>query len=216
MSRRDKLGIVTNIVVLLLVGYALGRPEGPVGAVIGKWWRSAARDRVLAREWQRVALAPRLDTSSVQTMLVEFSDYECPFCREQHRSMSEAIERKGVAGVAFRQLPLAIHARARGAALAAICAEQSGKFRELHNRLFSRAEWMVDTNWVREARAVGIVDTVRFARCLLSTTAREQLERDILLARELGLRGTPSFVTTAGAIEGVVAETTLVRLTARR
>lgn len=212
---RDRLSLLANVLVILLVAYALLRPTGPLGGRIADWSQARRRDRTLASSWQRVASGDRLDTLAERVRLVEFSDYECPYCRQQHALLSASIARGATRGIVFRHLPLAIHPRARGAALASICAARAGRFLEMHNRLFTTTAWIADTNWTREALAVGITDTATFSSCLRGAPAEARLASDIALARELGVRGTPSFVTPRDYYEGVLPETAAVAMIRR-
>ncbi len=213
--KRDRLSIIVNVVVLVVVAYALLRPSGPLGARLAEWNRERRRDRILATSWSTVADGSRLDSSSAPIALVEFSDYECPYCRQQHTVLSASIAAGRSQGVAFRHLPLAIHPRARGAALAAICADRVGRFVPMHERLFTTTTWIADTNWVREALASGVTDTATFTACMRGRSAQERLESDVALARDLGIKGTPTFISPHEYYEGVLPESTAVRMMSR-
>lgn len=210
--KRDRLSVIVNVVVLVVVAYALLRPSGPAGSRLAEWNQARRRDRILATSWSEVAAGSRLDSSSAPIALVEFSDYECPYCRQQHTVLSASIAAGRSKGVAFRHLPLAIHPRARGAALAAICADRVGRFVPMHERLFTTTAWIADTNWVREALASGVTDTAAFTACMTDPSAQARLDSDVALARELGIKGTPSFVSAHEYYEGVLPESTAVRL----
>ncbi len=96
--------------------------------------------------------------------------------------------------VGYLHLPLDFHAAAEGAARSAICAENQGRFLQIHRRFFETSGWLADTNWVREAEAAGVADLEGFASCLQSDETDERLARDARIAESLGARGTPAMV----------------------
>ena len=209
------LGTAANVAVIGLVLFAVFGPQGPVGRDIVRWRAERAQRQYLSTNWQNVSRGPRLDTSQGPVVLVEFADYECPFCQRQHAQFNRWLDGLGV-GVVYRHYPLASHPSATGAALAAICAEKQGRFREMHDRLFSTVAWQADTNWTREALAAGVPDTGEFAHCLTGSDARERLDSDRAMARELGIVATPTFIYRTGMYDGVIAESTLTRITQAR
>ena len=167
------------------------------------------------KDWERIAGRSRLDSTQSPVAIVEFSDYECPFCRQQHLSLTPIVNDPRLGGVAFRHLPLAIHKNARGAALSVICAEEQGRFRELHDQLFRTDAWIADSNWTREAVAAGVGDTIAFRTCRISEKAVARLQEDMQLARELNVAGTPSFLYASGFYEGILSDTTILRIASR-
>ncbi|MBK7834796.1 MAG: thioredoxin domain-containing protein [Gemmatimonadetes bacterium] len=175
--KRDRLSIIVNVVVLVVVAYALLRPSGPLGARLAEWNRERRRDRILATSWVNSGgrKSSRLLLGADCALSWSSPDYECPYCRQQHTVLSASIAAGRSQGVAFRHLPLAIHPRARGAALAAICADRVGRFVPMHERLFTTTTWIADTNWVREALASGVTDTATFTACMRGRSAQERL-----------------------------------------
>ena len=95
--------------------------------------------------------------------LVEFSDYQCPYCRQAHATVTQ-VEKKyaGKVRLVMKQFPLSFHPQARPAALAAIAAGRQGKYWEMHDRLFSSPQLDPDT-LERYAREIGL-DVERWKR----------------------------------------------------
>lgn len=154
-----------------------------------------------------------MDNGKGEVRIIEFADYECPFCRTVHAEISRLIGQQPDIGVAFRHLPLTtIHRAAEGAARASVCAEQQGRFREMHDRLLLTTEWQPELDWLHEARAVGITDTMRFRECLTSESTTSRLAEDKAFADSLGLRGTPAFVFQRGVHSGVASLDELVAM----
>jgi len=166
------------------------------------------------REWaDLISVSSPLSGSPSNADVLELSDYECPFCRRASSSVDSAI----MAGVhvGYLQYPLRIHPHAEGAAIAALCAEASGRFKEFHARLMKTTEWQQDTNWVREAKAAGVADLRAFGVCLKSSDIRRRLERIRTLADSVGVHGTPMFVARRGIHRGVASNADLLALARR-
>lgn len=208
-------GKLANVAVIMLVAFALARPSGPIGAKIVTWQAERHTKAVIGEKFASIASGPRLDASTAAPVaLVEFADYECPFCRKQHESLQRVIANAPGTGVVMRHLPLtALHEHAEGAARAAICAEKQGRFREMNERLFGTDTWLKDSDWNREARAAGVKDLDAFTACLQSKETTARLEVDHALANDLGIQGTPTFVYRGGIYVGMLSDTLFARLT---
>jgi protein-disulfide isomerase len=210
--RQPDLGSVANVLVIALVVYAVARPEGPLGARVVRWRQERAVIARTMNDWTNLATGSRLDTLSAPAALVEFSDYQCPYCRKQHEPLSALLASSTAMGVTFRHLPLAIHPSAEGAARTAICGERQGRFLQVHDRLMTSDLWMRDTNWVREAEVAGVTDLKAFELCLRDSSTTQRLEADMSLARELGINGTPTFLYRGGRQDGMIPDTMYRRL----
>ncbi len=123
--------------------------------------------------------------------VVEFADFECPYCRRLHPLLSELIAARGDE-VNFVRLnhPLPFHRGADGAARAYLCAEAEGHGESMANRLFE-AESLAPAKLLEMAQAEGLPLTP-FGECLTSEATTERLERESALFTEVGLRGLPS------------------------
>jgi protein-disulfide isomerase len=175
----------------------LVRVERRPGSFVRRQWsdyrRSKSADQYLAREWQTIeSLGSRLDTSSVSSSILVFSDYECSFCRQVDRSIDSALGREAI-GATYLHFPLPIHSAAEGAARAAICADEQRRFLPMHRRLMSSTRWQRDTNWLRAAREAAVPDMDAFAACLASSSTRTRLARVAAIAESLAVVGTPTF-----------------------
>jgi protein-disulfide isomerase len=216
MNLREHLTTVANVAVIGLVVFALVRPDGPVWAKVTTWKKNRAFSETLHTDWPRVTEGSRLDTTRAAVRLVEFSDYECPFCRKAYASLKHVMSDPRVGGVVHRHYPIvSIHEHAEGAARTAICAERQGKFAEMNDRLFLTDEWLKDTNWVREARAVGVADIAAFTACRSSPETNRRLSTDMAMAKTLGIEATPTFVYQYGTYSGLLPDTLFFRLTRR-
>lgn len=208
----ERLALGLNFVVLAIVLGVLFRREGPARLMLEQWGRDRRLRAVLLTIWPKLAAAPRLAPGDTEIRLVEFSDYQCPYCRGMW-SIVDSLAADGIA-VSYLHLPLPQHVHAAGAARASICAEVQRRFREMHARLFATTEWQRDGNWVREAVEAGVPDTAAFRACLHSDGTTTRLESDMALAARLGVNGTPAFFTSTDWSMGLQSRRALLALVA--
>lgn len=219
-SWMDRLNVAVNIIVILFIGFVLFRPGGLASSQIGKLRRDAGVRQTIEGAWPRLTEGARPLAASLaggsDDVIVEFSDYECPFCRTAHTQLEQTIRAAGGATLVYRHLPLSqIHPQADPAARAAICSEKQGRFPQMHARLFETTEWRKDPDWGKEALAVGIADTTAFRTCLSDTATSRRLAEDRLMAERLGVKATPTFVSRAGTHLGVPKPEDLRRIMGR-
>lgn len=140
---------------------------------------------------------PTIGSPEAAVVLIEFSDFQCPYCgrfaRESWPILKTEYVDSGRIQMAFRHRPLtALHAQAWRAAEAAECAARQGKFWPLHDALFSTSADLSDAGLSKHAAAVAL-DQAAFTRCMSGdATARVTADND--LASELQFSGTPTFV----------------------
>jgi 2-hydroxychromene-2-carboxylate isomerase len=200
-----------TFLVLAMAGYLMSAP------LRQKWAQHRSETASLAavkRKWEDLRSASSSlagDPAAVQVL--EISDYECPFCRKASASVDSAV-RSGLR-VGYLHYPLAAHPHAEGAAIAALCAESSEKFREMHALLMSSTDWEKDSNWAREAKAAGVADLHSFEECVRGRAVRVRLARERALADSLGMRGTPTFVSREGFHRGIATTAELFALDRR-
>ena len=157
-----------------------------------------------------VADAPSLGRADAPVTIVEFSDYQCPFCGRFFATTLPALKTEyvetGKVRYVFRDYPIdQLHPHARKAAEAAHCAGEQGKYWEMHDMLFQNATALALPLLAEHARRVGL-DAAKFDECLSSGRHATRVGRGIADAAAAGVKGTPGFVigkTTAGdVIEG--------------
>ena len=154
--------------------------------------------------------APMLGRADAPVTLVEFSDYQCPFCQRFFATTLSALKKHyvdtGKVRYVFRDFPLdQMHPQARKAAEAAHCAVEQGKYWEMHEVLFQNQRTLAPPQLTVHARTVG-VDGSKFDECLSSGRHAARVERGLADGAAVGVRGTPTFVvgkTKAGEfVEG--------------
>jgi len=144
--------------------------------------------------------------------IVEFSDFECPFCRQAHPQLSRvAREHSDRVAFAFKHYPLSMHEHARDASRATIAAQKQGKFWEMHDLLFENQHSLAPSDIEGYARELDL-DMERFRAAMESEETEALIERNRAEGRDLGVDGTPRiFVNGRPFTEPVEALDTYVR-----
>ncbi len=213
LNTRSPLTVLSTSLAVL-VAYLMLRPEGPVGAYVKSVRQSAAQRTAVAHSWGKLnSEGGYLGASDANGReLVEFSDYQCPFCKRLQARLETLVVKEPSLVIRFRHFPLAGHPFARPAALASICAEGQARFASFHRRLFTVTRWEREPNWSREAQAAGIRDLRAFRRCLADTTTLRRLERDVALAESLRVTATPTLFSPFGRLQGFASDSALLGL----
>jgi protein-disulfide isomerase len=145
--------------------------------------------------------APRRGPASAPVTIVEFSDYQCPYCRRVAPTVREVLSRYGdQVSLVFKDLPLSIHPQAAKAAEAARCAGEQGRYWDYHDALFA-ASALSDASFEELAHSVGL-NVSRFQECLASRRQRAAVEADVRQAQALGISGTPAFLINGILLSG--------------
>jgi protein-disulfide isomerase len=152
---------------------------------------------------------PFKGVSTAQIAIVEYSDFECPFCgkytREIYPQIIERYVKTGKVRYYFRDLPLPIHPNAMPAAIAARCAGDQGKFWEMHDRLFANQSALSAKDFAEGAAALGL-DQAKFSDCIGTAKYGGAIRKVMAGARQMGIDGTPAFaIGTVGQGGEVVA-----------
>jgi protein-disulfide isomerase len=154
------------------------------------------------RDWRSYAAGSRIGPAGAPVTIVEFSDFQCPYCRAMaDRLRALRREHPGEVALVYRHFPLPYHPYARSAARASICADRQGRFEAFHDALFTQ-DSLNDAIWGRLAETAGIPDRARFDECLVSDESLAQVERDIAAGTRLGITGTPAILVNDALITG--------------
>lgn len=150
-----------------------------------------------------VAGAERLGPETAAVQIIEFADYECPYCQKVNDDLRRVREQFGnQVSVVYKDFPLPMHPLAARAAEAARCAGSQGKFWEFHDSLFQTKK-LHTTELKEEARALNL-DADRFNKCLDSGEETAVVKKDSQEAQRLGLSGTPSFFINGHFMSGSI------------
>jgi protein-disulfide isomerase len=137
-----------------------------------------------------------MGTKTAPVVVMEFSDFHCPFCRRHATTVLPRLKRDyvdtGKVLYVFRHLPLDSHPDAPAVGAAAACAGRQGKFWEMHDRFFATAARVGPADLGTHALLLGL-DLARFRTCL-EREGREEVRADAALGQQLGISGTPAFI----------------------
>ena len=146
--------------------------------------------------------APSKGSAKARLAIVEFSDFQCPFCRRVNPTIQQIEKEYGdKVRVVFKHLPLEMHPKAPAAHAAAEAAHQQGKFWEMHDLIFGNQEEMSPEKYVEYARQLGL-DVERFKRDVASAQVKARIDADSDEAGKLGVTGTPTFFVNGRYLSG--------------
>ena len=137
-------------------------------------------------------VGPSLGPPEAPLTIVEFSDFECPFCRKLQPVLRRVLMRwpKEVRLV-YKHLPLDRHRYAFGASKAAVCADKQGRFWEFHDALYRENQDLSPQGVISIAQSLGM-ELEQFEGCLRDEATRLAVQSDRALARRAGVTGTPT------------------------
>ena len=135
--------------------------------------------------------------------IVEFSDFQCPFCSRAIATIDKIKQEYGPdqVRVIFRDMPLPSHNRALPASLAAHCANEQGKFWEYHHALFENQTKLEDADLKTYAKQVGL-DEGKFKECYDSKKHQGLIDKSKREAEAAGIQATPSFIINGTLLQG--------------
>lgn len=147
---------------------------------------------------------PQKGSDEALVTIVEYSDFQCPYCRKVLPTL-EAMEKKygEKLRIVFRQQPLGMHKQAKPAAYAALAAHKQGKFWEMHDALFAKAasRKLNDGAYVEIAKQLGL-DIDKFNADRASPEIAKMVEEDQAIAKQFGAGGTPAFFVNGRPLSG--------------
>lgn len=146
--------------------------------------------------------SPAKGPSSAKVTVIEFSDFECPFCSRGKATIDQVLKAyPNDVKVVFKNLPLPFHKNATPAAKAALAAGKQGKFWEFHDILFENQKTLSDKFYFDTASKLGL-DIEKFKTDMASEEIAKAIEADKKLAEEHGISGTPGFFVNGVAVKG--------------
>ncbi len=196
----------------------LDQLRSQIADVLRKDKRKAAeqklQDRVNAERKVTIAYQPyrlQFDNAKAATFgkadapvtLVEFSDFQCPFCRAAAPTLKQVRETFGdKVHIVYRQFPIpSLHPNAFKAAEASLCANEQGKFWELHDAMFGDQEKLAVSDLKQTARKLGM-DGKKFDACLDAGRYVEQVQNDQRAGQRAGITGTPAIFINGILVDG--------------
>jgi len=154
------------------------------------------------RQLLDTSASPTRGTPGAPIELVEFTDFECPFCVRAESVLKQVLDAYGDRiRLVYRAFPLPIHSNARPAAEAAACASEQDKFWPYHDRLFAEAGKLSDADLKKAAVDLGM-NAERFNACVDEHRYKAVVEADQQAGNEAGVNGTPAFFVNGRLLSG--------------
>jgi len=149
-------------------------------------------------------VSPAKGAKKAPVTIVEFSDFECPYCRGVQQTLKQVLETyKDQVRLVFKHLPLEGHRNSLPAARAAYCAAEQDRFWQFHDALFAAKE-LSPTVFTEIAGELGL-GLPKFQACVNSEQSRAGVVKDIETARQFGVESTPSFIVNGKLIRGALS-----------
>ncbi|MEM7481344.1 MAG: thioredoxin domain-containing protein [Acidobacteriota bacterium] len=150
------------------------------------------------------ATGPSKGPDDAPVTIIEFSDFECPFCSRVNPTLAQVREEYGdKVRIVFRQFPLSIHANAQKAAEASLCAHDQDKFWEMHDLMFEKQRELGVDQLKAQASQLGL-DTEAFNECLDSDKYAQAVKDDMKAGAQAGVSGTPAMFINGRSLSGAV------------
>jgi protein-disulfide isomerase len=153
---------------------------------------------------QKVASAnsPSKGPANAPIEMIEFSDFQCPFCLRANPTVQQVLQTYGdKIKFVYRHYPLPNHPSARPAAEAAACAAEQGKFWPYHDMLFASPGKLSDADLKQDAAALSL-DTAQFNSCVDTHKLKAVVDADVKDGEEAGVNGTPAFFINGRMLSG--------------
>jgi protein-disulfide isomerase len=153
---------------------------------------------------QVAATGPSKGPENAPVTMVEFSDFECPYCGRAKDTVDQVTKQYGdKVRLVFRNFPLSFHPHAQKAAEAAMCANDQGKFWEMHDVLFANQK-ALEPEQLKKYAADLKLDTAKFNKCLDSGEKAEAVKADQEAGTKAGVNGTPAFFINGIPLSGAI------------
>ena len=146
--------------------------------------------------------APRLGGKEPKVTLIEYSDFQCPYCSRAKGTLDELLKiYKDNLEISFKHFPLPFHNNAMPAAIAAVAADQQGKFWPMYDKLFANQQNLEAASLEKYAQEIGL-DMAKFKAAIADPKTKAVVEADMKQANLFGVQGTPSFFVNGRAFSG--------------
>jgi protein-disulfide isomerase len=149
-----------------------------------------------------IGKSPVKGPASAKVTIIEFSDFQCPYCKRGRDAMDEVLKAyPNDVKVAFKHYPLPFHKEAEPSARASWAAQQQGKFWEYHDILFNNQDKLSNDFYLATARQLKL-DENKFKADMASEAAAKQVKEDADIGAKNGIQGTPGFFVNGVAVKG--------------
>lgn len=184
-----------GLAALIIKGFKDGKNEGEVKKIVASsaLGRPRPAPKVLDDAVEiPTSGAPATGPAAARVLLVEFSDFECPFCAQAASELHHVLAAyPRDVRLVYKQFPLSMHPHAGLAALASLAAQEQGKFWEMHDQMFAHYRQLSRENLVAWAQQLGM-DVDKFNAALDSPKNKAVVKKDTQDGELAGVNGTPS------------------------
>jgi len=165
--------------------------------------RAAQRDRLMLDPVPiAIDKAPFKGPANAKITLVEFSDFQCPYCAQAVGYLNETLKAfPNDVRLVFKQYPLEMHANARISSAAALAAHAQGKFWPMHDKMYANYKQLTRPNILAWAKEIGL-DMVRFTADLDSPWIKQLVDKDYAAGEKIGVEATPTIFINGKKYQG--------------
>jgi len=159
----------------------------------------------LKKSKEAIGKSPIRGVANSKVVLIEFSDFQCPYCAEAHDTLKQFIlKHQNQVALVYKHYPITqIHTEAMSAATAAWAAHQQNKFWQYHDYLFTHQDQLGEDLYLQAAKYLDL-DLAKFEQDRKSQGAITAVQKDMELAEKIGVSGTPFFVMGEDTFSGAV------------
>jgi len=195
--RRNPITIVISIIAVVIIG---------LGVYFYLWVKQSNRNDNQNTDISSVIETtddPYFGQADAKIVIVEFSDFQCPYCLQAFPVVRQIFtDYKDQIKFIYRDFPLiAQHPQAEKAAEAGECAQEQGKFWEMHDKIFINQSDLTDPSLKRYAKEIGL-DSASFIACLDSGRMSGEVQEDLSNGLQVGVSATPTFYFNGRKFEG--------------
>ena len=149
---------------------------------------------------------PAKGPAGAPVTIVEFSDFQCPFCSKVTPTLEQVVSKYGSKlRLVFRQFPLPMHPNAAKAAEASLCANEQGKFWEMHDAMFKDQAGLAVDGLKSKAAGIAGINAASFNSCLDSGKETPAVQSDVKAGTKAGVNGTPAMFVNGRFVNGAVS-----------
>ena len=220
----SKIVYILLLIAFLVIGYLFAKvemlqkgsvavaPAAPEAQNAQAPEEPAAPDPEQVKKDLKMGHLPVKGDQNAKVTMVEFSDFECPLCgRFYSETLSQLIKEyvdTGKMKINYRHYPLPFHPKATPLALVAECANEQGKFWEMHDKIFSAtvagtSSTSTDADYTKWAGELGL-DTSSFDSCYTSKKYQKNVDEDTSAGSAVGVSGTPTFYINGKQLVGAL------------
>lgn len=147
--------------------------------------------------------APVKGNKNAKVTIVEFSEFQCPFCKKGAGTVDKVVKKYGSkVKLVFKHFPLAFHTEAKNAGVAAECAGEQNKFWKMYDKLFGNQDEITKDDGIKNIAKKAGLDMKKFEECIKADRGAKKIENDMELAGKLGINSVPTFFINGVVLQG--------------